>query len=221
MARPTGQGVLTRERIVAAALALIDESGLDVLSMRKLGGRLGVDPMSIYHHVPNKEALLRAVVQDVFAAMRVPPATGPWQQRVRGWANAYRDVARAHPNLVLRIVSDPDAVAVAAVWANESLYGALEASGLPAASAVRAADLVVDYVNGYMLGAVPASASGAGHEADAGAALRAELAARPPDQTTVQRRLLARPAAAEGRDSFSFGLDVILAGLASLVPPPG
>jgi TetR/AcrR family transcriptional regulator, tetracycline repressor protein len=212
VARPIGQAVLSRERILAAALRLIDQSGLDALSMRKLGTELGVDPMSIYHYFPNKDALLLAVVQDVFASMRVPPPTGPWKQRVRKWADAYRDVAVAHPHLVLQIVSNPSAVAVAAAHVNESLYGALEKSGLPAKTVVRAADLIVDYVNGSVL----AVASDTDHDVDATAALRAEIDARPRDQTTVQRRLLSDPSVAENRDSFRFGLDIIFAGLDAL-----
>jgi TetR/AcrR family transcriptional regulator, tetracycline repressor protein len=209
MARPSGEGLLTRERIVGAALRVIDEFGLDALSMRRLGSQLGVDPMSIYHHIPNKEALLRAVVHDVFATMRVPPSTGRWQQRVRGWANAYRDVARAHPNLALQIVSDPAGVAIAAIQANEALYAALDASGLPAKAVIRAADLIVDYVNGSVL----PDASGSSDRADAAAAFWAELHSRPPEQTAVQRRLLTDSAIVDDRDSFGFGLDVILAGL--------
>jgi hypothetical protein len=59
---------------------------------------------------------------------------------VHKWANAYRALALAHPNLVLRVVADPAAVAVAAVHVNESLYAALDASGLPPRTVVRAAD---------------------------------------------------------------------------------
>lgn len=163
MAR-TGKEPLDRARIVATAIAVIDESGLEALSMRRLGRELGVDPMAVYHHVPGKEALLHEAVRAVFARMAIPATEGPWRDRVRGWAHAYRDVAGRHPNLVLRIVSDPVAVAVAAERANEALYGALEASGLPAGAVVPAADLVVDYVNGFVLGGVDAPADRAGFE---------------------------------------------------------
>jgi AcrR family transcriptional regulator len=204
--------VLTRQRILAAALKLIDSFGLDALSMRRLGSELGVDPMSIYHHIPNKDALLHAVVEDVFARMPAPSGKGAWKRRVREWAHNYRAVALAHPNLVLQIVSDPAAVAVAAVHANESLYAALEASGLPARSVVRAADLVVDYVNGSVL----PSAGSFGDDAATALAFEAALMGRLGDQTPVQRRLLADPKVREGRDGFDFGLDVILAGVETL-----
>jgi hypothetical protein len=157
--------------------------------------------------------LLHAVVEDVFARMPVPSGKGAWKRRVREWAHNYRAVALAHPNLVLQIVSDPAAVAVAAVQANESLYAALEASGLPARSVVRAADLVVDYVNGSVL----ASAGSFGEGGDPAAlAFETALMGRLGDQTPVQRRLLADPKVREGRDGFDFGLDVILAGVETL-----
>jgi TetR/AcrR family transcriptional regulator, tetracycline repressor protein len=210
--RRQGQVPLTRERILAAALRLIDEAGLEALSMRRLGGELGVDPMAVYHHIPNKDALLRALVQQVFSEMAVPPPSGTWKERVRQWVEAYRGVALAHPNLVLRIVADPGAVAVAAVQANESLYAALEAAGLPPRAVVGAADLLVDYVNGLVL----AEASGAVHDPASAAAFRAELDAQPADRVAVQRRLLAAAEEAGGRDSFEFALDVILAGLDTL-----
>lgn len=212
MGRPKGQPVLSRDRILDAALRLVDRDGLDGLSMRKLAGELGVDPMSIYHHIPNKDALLRALVERVFTAMPAPPRQGDWKRRVRRWAHGYRAVAAAHPNLVLRIVADPATVAVAAVHANESLFEALEASGLPPALVVRAADVIVDFVNGAAL----ALASPLTPGVDTVEAFEAELTATPAERTSVQRRILADRDLLEHRDSFDFGLDVILSGIDQL-----
>ena len=216
MPRRAGREPLTRDRVVTAALEVIDRDGLDALSMRRLGSELGVDPMAVYHHVPNKDALLHEVVRQVFAAMATPPARGTWQARVKRWARTYRSVAEAHPNLVLRIVSDPVAVAVAAVQVNEALFAALDASGLAPSDVLRAADLTVDYVHGYALG----WAEPAGVHADAVAAFQAELDAQPADSVAVQRRLFAAEAETT-RDSFTFGLDIILAGLAQRIGANG
>jgi TetR/AcrR family transcriptional regulator, tetracycline repressor protein len=208
MARPTGQPPLTVERIVDAALALIDESGLDAFTMRRLGARLGVDPMAVYHHLPNKNAVIEAVVRHVFDNLPAPSARGTWQQRVRRWANNYRAVAAAHPNLVLQIVADPAAVAIAAVRVNEALYATLETSGLPAAHVAAAGDVIVDYVNGYVL----AEAAGPHDPEGAAAAFQAELDSQPPEAVAAQRRALAagRP---QGNDGFTYGLTTILTGL--------
>ena len=67
-----GEEALTRGRILVAALSLVDEEGIEALSMRRLAKELGVDPMAIYHHLPNKRALLSALVGQVFSGMRVP-----------------------------------------------------------------------------------------------------------------------------------------------------
>lgn len=151
MGRRAGAFPLTPERIYGAALALVDGAGLDGLSMRKLGSALGVDPMAIYHHVPNKDALFHGMVGFVFAQMPRPAETGPWKARVRHWARSYRGVVAAHPNLVLEIVTRPDAAAVAAGHTSEGLHRALERSGLRRSDVARGADVIVDYVNGAVL----------------------------------------------------------------------
>jgi TetR/AcrR family tetracycline transcriptional repressor len=87
--------------------------------MRRLAAELGVDPMAIYYHLPGKRAVLSGLIEDVFAELRVPSAGGTWRDRVRGWARAYRDLARAHPNLVLHLVSNAEAGATAALEASE------------------------------------------------------------------------------------------------------
>ena len=151
MARPAGAQPLSAERIYEAGLAIVDEHGLEGLSMRRLGAALGVDPMAIYHHVPNKDALVHGMVRRVFASMPEPEERGAWTRRVRQWVRAYRGVVEAHPGLVLKIVTDPEAVALAAGEANESLYRALRLSGLRRAEIEKGAAVVVDYVNGWML----------------------------------------------------------------------
>lgn len=212
MAASAGREPLTDDRIHEAALQLIDEAGLHALSMRRLGTELGVDPMAVYRHIPGKDDLLRGLVKRVFAEMPVPADKGPWAHRVRQWAQAYRSVAQAHPNLVLRIVTEPGVVAIAAVQANETLYRALELSGLRPTDVVRAADIIVDFVNGSVLAEVTDDS-----RAEATVAFRAELDARPDGEVAAQRRVLKNGHRGEARDSFDFGLDVILAGLEPLI----
>jgi TetR/AcrR family transcriptional regulator, tetracycline repressor protein len=147
-----GQEVLSRGRILEAALRLVDEEGMGSLSMRRLGAELSVNPMSIYHHLPGKDAVISGLVELVFSGMRVPyPDGSPWQDQVRAWAEAYRDLVRSHPNLVLEIVSSAAAVTEAVLLVNEPLYRALDEAGLPPAKVVQAADSVVDFVHGFAL----------------------------------------------------------------------
>lgn len=209
MPRKRSHQPLSRERLVEAALRLVDQEGIQALTMRRLGAALEVDPMAMYYYVPDKASLLRYVVEAVFESAPVPDATGPWQQQLRGWARAYRDLASAHPNLVLQIVSDAATVAVAAIHVNEALYAAIEASGIPSETIGAAAGLVVDYVNGYALGV-----ASAGDEA-AGNPLVEQLRERGAGAFPVQHRVLLG-AVQSSRDDFEVGLDVIVAGIEAL-----
>ena len=125
---------------------------MDALTMRRLGAGLGVNPMSIYHHLPGKDAVISGLVELVFSGMRVRyPDGSSWQDRVRAWAEAYRGLVRSHPNLVLEIVSNAAAATEAVLLVNEPLFGALDESGLSPAEVVWAADSVVDFVHGFAL----------------------------------------------------------------------
>lgn len=84
---------LNRERIVEAALAMVEADGLAALSTRKLGERLGCEAMSIYHHFPGKQHLLDALVDHAIASLEWPPETLPPLQRLRATMHAYRAMA--------------------------------------------------------------------------------------------------------------------------------
>lgn len=181
-----GQEPLTRARIIHAALRLVDEQGLDQLSMRRLGAELGVNPMSLYHHVAGKEALIGGLIDAVYAEMRLPPAVGmPWQARVRAWAVAYLELAQAHPNLVLRIVADATATSRAMLTISEPLYAALEQAGLAPHAVTVAADTIADLIHGAALALV--NSSSAHRSAEHG--LLAALAAQPAGSAPALRRV--------------------------------
>jgi AcrR family transcriptional regulator len=195
----------------------VDDEGIGALSMRRLAGRLGVDPMAIYHHLPGKEALVSGLVETVFAEMRVSDSGDRWQDRVRGYARAYRDLARSHPNLAVHLVSDPPAAAATTLEANEALYEALAASGMEARDVVRAADLVVDYVNGF---ALAENAGPLGDLDDRRESLE-RLVERPAETMPTMARVLDEISGEELPVDFEFGLDVILVGLAARTESAG
>ena len=211
--------VLTRPAILDAALALVDEEGIEALSMRRLAARLRVDAMSIYHHLPNKAAIISGLVEAVFATMPPTPADGPWPDRVRAWARAYRDLALAHPNLVLQIVTDSAAASEAMIMTGEPLYAAFEAAGLTAPQIVVAAGTLVDFINGYALALSPPAA-----DADTGAPgpdpVDQRLAALDPGEVPAIRRVQAGLGgqSPSGADYFDACLDIIIRGV---TPPPG
>ena len=216
MARRTGrpragEETLTRERIVSTALSLVDEQGMEALSMRRLAKELGVDPMAIYHHLPNKRALLTAVIEKAFSGMRIPESggAGDWRERVRAWARAYRDVARTHPGLVPHLASYPEAAAEATLESTEELFAAFEAAGMSPREIVGAVGVIVDYVNGFAL----AEAYGAVGEPDEQREMMEMLDARPQGELPAMRRTLGALAGEDLGTDFDFGLEVVLAGL--------
>src|SRR6266480_4817426 len=88
---------LSRERILDTALALVDEEGIEALSMRKLGQALGYEAMSLYNHVANKDDLLDGIVDRVLAETELPRAPGDWHAAVRASAISVHDALRRHP----------------------------------------------------------------------------------------------------------------------------
>lgn len=78
-------------------MALADRDGIAPLTIRSLAGALGVKPMAIYHHVPNKSAILDAMVDAVFAEIELPPADVPWRDAIRVRARSARAVLATHP----------------------------------------------------------------------------------------------------------------------------
>ena len=93
---PSARPALSRRRVVAEAMALADEQGLAALSMRALAGRLGVEAMSLYHHVDGKEGLLDAMVDAVFGEMHLPVVGGDWRTELRARSVSGRAVLLQH-----------------------------------------------------------------------------------------------------------------------------
>jgi TetR/AcrR family transcriptional regulator, tetracycline repressor protein len=101
--RPRRRGrppVISRQQVLATALAIVDERGLEGLTMRRLGAELGVDPMAIYHHVADKAALFDGIVGQVFSEVEIPAAGGHWATDLRAVMNAARETFLEHPNVV-------------------------------------------------------------------------------------------------------------------------
>lgn len=111
-APPSQRQPLSRDRIVSTALELIESSGLANLSMRRLGEQLGVEAMSLYRHVPGREALLDAVVERIVAEMEqdhdvlIEPRDG-WQDFLQRLAHGVRRIALAHPVTFPLVASRP------------------------------------------------------------------------------------------------------------------
>lgn len=107
-AAPTaGRTRLTRQKVLDAALALVDSDGADALTMRRLGQALDCDPMALYRYAENRAALLDGVAETVLARLVVPADGEGWETRLRTTGHDFRRLALAHPNVVPLIVARP------------------------------------------------------------------------------------------------------------------
>lgn len=202
---------LNRERIELAALALIDEEGLDGFSIRKLGERLGCEAMSLYHHFPNKAHILDALVDRLVAGVVFPSDQLPPVERLRALAHEWRRVAREHPRffpfLSLHRLNSETGVR----FLNE-IMRTLRDAGLPRATAAR----FFRVVNYYLVGAALDETAGyANGPSSLHPVSNEEIAEKFPDIASASIFF----APSEFDRTFEFGLNLLL-GVSSLGLPP-
>ena len=150
--RPTGRRTLNRERVLRAALELADEQGLDALSMRKLGQSLGVEAMSLYNHVANKDDLLDGIVDLVVAEFDSPVDVdgAGWRATLRRCAIAAHAAFLRHPWSAALAESRPQSGPERLRY-YDALLGLLRDAGFSDLGAYRA-NLVLDsYLYGFTL----------------------------------------------------------------------
>jgi TetR/AcrR family transcriptional regulator, tetracycline repressor protein len=201
---------LTRERIVDAAMRVIDEEGVDALSMRRLGSELGVNPMAAYHYVPNKAALYDLVLDAVMSAVDVSSidASAPLDERMKQAGRAYRAAILRHPRAIPVLVSRSVRSATA-LRPIEAFLGLLFEAGLDPVQATAAVDVVAQYILGGAMGYYH-------HMVDAEAGEQREFDPLPPEQFPNMNRALAGGAYLGFDEEFEFGMDTIVRGLLSL-----
>ena len=145
-----GRPPLSRQRIFAAALELIDEHGIGDLTMRRLGARLGVEAMSLYKHVPSKEAVVEGVrellLQELAELRRSEHHSESWLEALRGVARAFREVCRAHPRALPLFAADADRAYAASWGAYEPVLTTMVEAGIPPEDAISALRIVVRHV---------------------------------------------------------------------------
>ncbi|MEU7742350.1 WHG domain-containing protein [Nonomuraea sp. NPDC049158] len=157
---------LTLEEIHTTALRMVDEVGVEGLSMRKLAAELDVNPMSLYHHVDNKMALLTQICDTNVQRLDLPPDESlPWQERLRILARAYRRLTTDHPEMWRYVYAHPEITADrrSGLWG--VLFPILEAAGVPREEQRRTADVLYGFVAGLVF-AETTGHIGQGQDAD-------------------------------------------------------
>jgi TetR/AcrR family tetracycline transcriptional repressor len=148
----SGRRLLTRERVVAEALAVISAEGAQALSMRAIAARLGVVPGALYRHVRSKEQLYDLVLDAVLAEVDGQAAPGAqWAEHVATLARRLRSTLESHPGIAA-LLKARDPVSPASLAVAEAFLAPLCAAGLPGRRAAQAFRLVYDYTVGFALG---------------------------------------------------------------------
>ena len=137
----------SRDEIAAAALRIVDESGVNALSMRSLAAALGTGPMTMYNYVPDKEGLEELVVAAVVADIPVPPRTEDWRRDVHAIASAMWRGVRAHPSAIPLVLTRRMASATGFAIA-DGLVEALIRAGLADRDRLAAFHAVLGFVVG-------------------------------------------------------------------------
>lgn len=145
---------LSRDRVVEAALTVIDESGVTRCSMRAVASELGVEAMSLYHHVPGGKAEMMdgvvALVQTEFVSGL--DLTGDWRHDMATFSRAYRATLSDHPNVVAMIAARPSVAYRSSTALVGPIFSAMEEAGFSRQDALRAVRVVSRWTIGFTMG---------------------------------------------------------------------
>ena len=207
------RGTLSRQNIIQTAAAMVDRDGADAFSMRRLGAEIGVDPMAVYHYIPNRAALLRELVRLFLDALDVPGPKLIWQDWVRAFSQNFRSTAKRHPGL-FRVFSQSGDWSAEYLAVEEALHATLAEAVFSPQQRVRAGRLVMAYTENFVLWEL--SGSIASNDADERAQFIGLIESRDlPQVAALSEHILN----VDADDEFAFGLDVTIRGLEAMLCP--
>lgn len=211
-ARPAARPGLTAERVVQAAAAVADREGLHGVSMRRVGRELGVEAMSLYHHVASKDALLDALGDWLMERVERPPADVAWREGIRVRCHSLRAVMREHP-WGPAIVESRRAPGLALLGHLEAVLDCLHRGGFQVQLAAHAFSVLDAYVYGFVL-----TEQSLPFEPGGGVDALAEEMAVPADvfprmAAFIEQAIVGR--SYDYGDEFAYGLELVLDGLES------
>jgi AcrR family transcriptional regulator len=211
---------LTRERVLAAAIDLADRDGIASLSMRKLAQELGVEAMSLYHHVANKDAILDGLIDLVFGEIDLPVGEADWKAAMRRRAISAREVLRRHP-WATGLMESRSTPGPATLRHHDAVLGILRNAGFPLELAAHAYSLLDSYIYGFALQETSLPFSTPEETAEVAQAMMAEFPADAyPHLTEIAVEHVLQPGYSYASE-YLFGLDLILDGLERLAAGEG
>jgi AcrR family transcriptional regulator len=203
---------LTRDRILHAAAGCADQHGLQALTMRRLGQLLGVEAMSLYNHVANKDDLLDGMVDLVFGEIDLPPADVDWQTAMRQRALSVREVLVRHP-WATSLMESRLSPGPATLRHHDAVLGTLRQAGFSLALAAHAFSAINSYIYGFALQQINLPFHGADEVASMAEAFLSQFPADAyPDLAALTVEHVLQPGYDYAHE-FEFGLDLILDGL--------
>jgi AcrR family transcriptional regulator len=209
---------LTRRRVIRAALQIMDTEGLDGVTMRRIGRELGVEAMSLYNHVRDKEDILDSICEEVMSEFRIPQVQG-WVDATRAAAHEYRRLLVAHPNVITlmterkRPFTSADSLRV-----YEYALSLFRSAGLSPEDTVRA----FHTFGGYIMGSVTMELGlmVGGPQDDAHAQAHQEMGRMIASSTVLPclQEVLPHLMACDVEEQFDFGLDLLIEGIRARIP---
>jgi AcrR family transcriptional regulator len=211
---------LTRDRIIRAALRIMDEEGLEAVSMRHIGRELGVEAMSLYNHVRDKEDILDSICEAVLSEFRIPDAGG-WTEGARLAAREYRRLLLAHPTVVTLMTERKRPFTTAeSLRAYEFALEVFRTAGLSEEDSVKAFHVFGGFILGFVTMELGLVVGGPDDEAHAQA--HQEMA-RMLASADLPRMREAMPhfMNCDLEEQFEFGLDLLIEGIRARIAVSG
>ena len=209
---------LTRERVLDAAMKLADQSGLEGLSMRKLGQALGVEAMALYYHFANKERVLDGIVDLVYTEIDVPVSGADWKTAMRQRAISVRDALLRH-RWAIGLMESRTNPGPANLRHHDAVIGCLRAAGFDMAATATAYSLLDSYIYGFAMTKMNLPFEDTSDIVEMSETMLAPFA---PGEYQNLADFITEHAMKPGYDyanEFEYGLDVILDGLERVRDP--
>ncbi|MGC5225403.1 TetR/AcrR family transcriptional regulator C-terminal domain-containing protein [Micromonospora sp. DT81.3] len=203
---------LNRDQVLSTAIALADDAGIEMLTMRRLGEELGVEAMSLYTHVANKEDLMNAMVDAVFDEIELPSHLDDWKTAMRKRSVSFRAALARHP-WATGLKDSGTNPGPATLRHHDRVIGTLRNAGFSVAMAAHAFSALDSYIYGF---AMQEKSLPFHTEEETAAMAHIMLAQLPANEYPYLAELTAdhvlQPGYSYGNE-FPLGLDLILDGL--------
>ena len=201
---------VSRDQVLDAALEIADEGGLGAVTMANVGARLGVEAMSLYRHIGNKDEMLDGLVDRVYGEIEVPADATDWREALRRQAVSAHAVLRRHP-WAIAVMESRAQPGPANLGHHDAMVGILFRAGFDGPSAVRVYNLLDSYIYGFALQEATLPFSSPEEMEEQSAQMLAAMADAYPNLAMVQRELVGKGFVYA--EEFEAGLDIILPAL--------